>query len=123
MNAFEAPGTRVTFSPDSKLVAAGSFDSELIIGELATGNVIRRWRSPPGTCTLEFNQGGTTLMSAHLNGLICFWEVATGKLLQRWRSDERIEKVRFSSNQKYLFVASTSSTLSCVECRVESNLP
>jgi hypothetical protein len=92
--------TSIAFSPDGKLLAAGSLQGVLRLWEVATGKLLRRWgHLPDGTptdpqaqlvrglqydprviFTVAFSADGRTLAAAGGGGRVRLWEVATGKL-------------------------------------------
>jgi WD40 repeat protein/uncharacterized caspase-like protein len=72
----------LSFSPDAKLLASGSFDSTIKLWDLAAGREITTLRGHSGSITaVEFTPDGQFLVSASEDGSARLWQTQTGKLL------------------------------------------
>jgi WD40 repeat protein len=93
----------VAYSPDGRLLAAGTWDGTLLLWDAATGKLPRDLRGHKGPIeTVAFSADGKRLVSA-ANGDpgVFLWETATGRLLRRF-GDEPFLRPAFSPDGKYV---------------------
>jgi len=89
--------TSLAFSPDGKLLAAASWDAQLHVWDVATGQVRHCLEHPAGVASIAFAPDGKTLAAATLASRagyqVHLWDLATGKLTRRLqgRSSHRWE--------------------------------
>lgn len=68
-----------SFSPGAKLLASGNDD--LILWEVATGQLVNRIEQASWITAIAFSADGRTLASGHDDGTARFWDVGTQKFL------------------------------------------
>jgi RNA polymerase sigma factor (sigma-70 family) len=96
----------IAFSPDGKLVAAGSGDA-LRLWESATGQELHRLDpSKGGVRPILFSPDGTALAAGCADGTVRLWDVATGKESRRLVGHEgRVWSFAFAADGKTITTA------------------
>src|SRR5262249_27713528 len=86
---------RLAYSPDGTRVASRSyFDRTIRLWDTATGKPLHAIRAhPPNGLPLAYTPDGKAVVSAHLDGHICFWDPASGKELRRLVLDHECKAV------------------------------
>jgi len=102
------------FSPDGKTALSGSLDLTMILWDVLSGKVIRRFR---GAHTLpllstSFSPDGKLAVSSSFDGTFILWNVASGEQLKKFEaSAEPVTWVAFSPDGKSLLSSSTDGIL------------
>lgn len=98
-----------TFSPDGKILAAGSGHTGIILWDSASGKELRRIFGKDVGDSIAFAPDGKTLAAARIwradeeAGNIDLWEVGTGKRCRRLRADGNLVRcIAFSPDGKLL---------------------
>jgi WD40 repeat protein len=93
--------TRVVFSPDGQLLAAGS--AEVALFSTATGKAIAGFTVPGGAGAFAFSPDGKTLAVGSLDGEVTFFEVASRAVRGRLRAhSQSIHALTYSPDGKLL---------------------
>ena len=72
----------VDWSPDGQQLAVGTYEGEVQIWDVASQQVLHRWRSPEHSMVLSlgWSPDGGTIASGEINGNIYLWDVSTGQV-------------------------------------------
>jgi hypothetical protein len=99
----------VAFSPDGKVLAAGSGRSGILFWDAATGRVLRRIEGADVGDQVAYSPDGKTLVSTRnwqqgeAGGVVHFWQAATGRPRGFLRGDDNLIRcVAFSPDGKRL---------------------
>jgi WD40 repeat protein/DNA-binding SARP family transcriptional activator len=102
----------IAFGPDEKTALAASEDTDLILVDLATGDVIRRYKGHNSLVfSLDLSPDGQSVISGEYLGDVILWDFETGQELHRFVSDPSTKGVAFSPDGQTVFGASYSGTL------------
>ena len=108
----------LAFSPDGKLLASGSADTEnhdgvIHLWEVSSGKEVRSLRGPRGLVRgFTFAPNGRTLAAAGADGTVVLWDPATGKERRRLRGHKGDAwNVTFSPDGKMLASAGADHTV------------
>ena len=94
----------VTFSPDGRTLASGSWDNTIKLWDTASGQVIRTLRGHTTTIySVAFSPDGLTLATASWDATIKLWDVMSGQLLRTIQSQTGgVSSVAFSPDGRIL---------------------
>src|SRR5690606_8835907 len=93
----------ITFSPDGKLIASGSYDKTIRLWDVATGAPTAALEGHSNcTDSIAFSPDGKLLASASDDGTIRLWDVATKVYKIIFRTSSEIQRVSFSQDGKFI---------------------
>ena len=94
----------VSFSPDSKLLAAGSWDKTIKIWDLDKGKIIRKLIGHvQATRSINFNPDGKFIASAGWDGVLKIWYTPTGINLKNFKGHSQcIRSISYSPDGNYI---------------------
>jgi len=94
------------FSNGAKLLASGNDD--LILWDVATGQLVNRIEQPSWVTALAFDANGKTLASGHDDGIVRFWDAATQKFLGQVKACPRpipVSAIAFAPRGEFVATA------------------
>ncbi|MDX2217003.1 MAG: TIR domain-containing protein [Oculatellaceae cyanobacterium bins.114] len=103
----------VSFSPDGKTIASGSFDNTIKLWDAATGELLNTLEGQHNAVnSISFSPDGKTIASGRGDNTIELWDVATGKLLNTLEGHQNIVRsISFSPDGKTLASGSDGTTI------------
>ena len=82
----------VSFSPDSQILASGSFDTSIRLWNVQTGQCLNVLQGhTEAVFAIRFSPDDRTLASGSLDETIKLWDVSTGECLKTLRGDRLYE--------------------------------
>ena len=76
----------IVFSKDGQRLVSGGTDSQIILWDMGTGNILRRFATHAGgTRQVQFSPDESLLLGGNLNGTNSLWRVDTGEEIRRYR--------------------------------------
>jgi WD40 repeat protein len=103
----------VAFSPNTRILASGSYDSTIILWDVEQGLMLH----PPlkghtaAVYRVAFNPDGKILASASGDGTVRLWEVETGRLIGTLPHDDEVYCVAIEKNGKILASSGKDGTV------------
>ncbi|MCI5123475.1 MAG: hypothetical protein D3925_03110, partial [Candidatus Electrothrix sp. AR5] len=93
----------ITFSPDGRTLASGSWDNTIGIWDMMTGKLLHTLEGHTSRVhNVSFSPDGILVASGASDKTICIWEVATGKLTKKIENCSSEGIVSFSSDSVLL---------------------
>lgn len=78
---------RIRFSPDGKLLATSSLNTDVQILDVATRKALRSWQVyPQGVGPFVFSSDSRKLITCSSGDRLCMWDVATGRKLVEFQA-------------------------------------
>jgi len=92
--------TSVTFSPDGRTLASGSYDQTVRLWEVSSGQCLNVLQGHTNMVTsVAFSPDGKTLASGSSDGTINLWDSQTSACLRTLRSDRPYERMNITQVQ------------------------
>ena len=105
----------VTFSPDGQLLASGSTNGQVILWDVATGEIVHEFLTS-STRMLAFSPDGETFAACGENGVVNFWAVKTGQPKEPLRLHAgAVHAVAFSPDGRWLATGGVDGTIPLID--------
>ncbi len=105
LTATGKPNVRLTvgsFSPDGKLLAAGSVNGEVWVWQAAEKKQLRILEGHKNQVSkLLFSQDGNLLISGSIDGAVLIWQVSDGSLVKMLRSTDLVRSTLETENDSF----------------------
>ncbi len=104
----------VAFSPDGRTAVSGGDDKALMLWDVATGAMIRRFADghTEGHIKVAFSPNGQTVLSGAADGQVILWDVATGNIIRHFEGHTGwIGDVKFSPDGRTALSCGKDKTL------------
>jgi len=103
----------ITFSPDGKFVASGSYDNTLKLWNAENGQLVRTFEGHgKGVLSVAFSPDGKSIASGSDDNTLKLWNAETGQLLRTVEGhDKGVLSVTFSPDGKCIASGSDDNTL------------
>ena len=103
--------TRITYSPDGRLIASGSAkENSIKIWELSSGKIIGKLEGHlDETTALHFNHDGTQLFSAANDNSVILWDLIKWEVIDSMHFTSPITAITIHDNAENLFYTGTST--------------
>ena len=97
------PATRVTFSPDGKLLATSGWDNIAILWDVDTRTVRFTFKHEDAVRAILFSPDGRHLATGSLDATTKLWDVETGKQFRSFAHSDYRKPVTFSSGHTEIY--------------------
>ena len=104
----------ISFSPDGKQFVTTSFDRDIKIWDVETGEEKKnmQWEMNSVSRDAVFTPDGNKVVSGHLSGLIKIWDVQTGEKIKEWEAhNSEIVSIAVSQDGQRIVSTSKDATM------------
>ena len=112
--------TRITFSPNGKLLAAAFLDNSVHFWDVASSAVVARLETSNVVRSISFSLDGKLLAAAGAGAYV--WEVDSGNVLSKLSGDKKDSLIAFSPDSKLVAVATEDGHIRLCEARTGKEL-
>lgn len=104
--------TSLSFSPDGRLLASGSYDNTAVLWKIPEGSRFRTLTHDDRIRAVAFSPDGKTLATGGNDKILSLWEVETGTLINTFRGlSDRINCIAFSPNGLFVGAGSNNEVI------------
>ena len=112
VRTFPEPGSRLTFSPDGRILAARCTNDTVKLWNVDSGAEMRRLDNAGNVLCLSFSPDGQTMAAGNWDGEVNLWNVTTGERgLPLQRQAGQLWSLAFSPDGKMLATGSSDQTV------------
>ena len=91
--------TTITYSPNGKYIASGSYDNTIILWNIKNGREIRTFNQHTKPIeSLEFSVDGSKILSSSADNTVIIFDIITAKVILKINTDKNLRKAVFSSD-------------------------
>ena len=102
----------VAFSPDSTILASGSWDTTVILWDVESGQVLRTLEGHTDHVeSVAFSPGGQMLASGSQDSMVILWDVESGQHVRQFGGMGMVHSLAFSPDGQTLAAGATDSTV------------
>ncbi|MBI1279811.1 MAG: PQQ-binding-like beta-propeller repeat protein [Anaerolineaceae bacterium] len=99
--------TSLAFSPDGQTLVSASSNRQVVLSEVATGNILRTFTANSAVFSVAFNPDGRSIAIPSLDGSLTLWDIESGSQLRSFQGAiSWTTSVSFSPDAKILASAS-----------------
>jgi len=102
----------IAFSPDNKILASGSKNRTLILLDVATGNIVKKFTGhSDAILAVAFSPIGKVIASLSDDATIILWDVVSGKQVKTLSADADSWEITFSGDGKILAASGSNGII------------
>jgi WD40 repeat protein len=111
----------IAISPDERTILSASSDDTLILWNIETGQILRRFEYNSDLTFVVFSPDGRTAISGGRDTTIVLWDVKTGDIIRRFTEYENeIYQIAFSPDGRTILAGGKGDDSSVVQLDIET---